>query len=102
MHIDPKVARAGGFPAPILTGTCTMGMGVKHVLDTFAGGDPTRFKSVKVRLSKPVYPGEKMITEMWREDGGRKIVYRQLAGQEKRVAMSMAAVELKGSERASL
>ena len=102
LHIDPKVARAGGFPAPILTGTCTMGMGVKHVLDTFAGGDPTRFKSLKVRLSKPVYPGEKVITEMWREDGGRKIVYRQLAGQEKRVAMSMAAVELKSSERASL
>lgn len=102
LHINPKVARAGGFRGPILTGTCTMGIGVKHVLDTFAGGDPTRFKSLKVRLSRPVYPGEKVITEMWREDGGSKIVYRQLAGQEKRVVMSMAALELKGSERASL
>jgi MaoC like domain len=46
LHIDPRVARAGGFPSPILTGTCTMGMGVKHVLDTFAGGDVSRFKSL--------------------------------------------------------
>ena len=73
-----------------------MGMGVKHVLDTFAGGDPTRFKSLKVRLSKPVYPGEKVITEMWREDGGKKIVYRQLAGQEKRVAMSYGGCGVEG------
>ena len=102
LHIDPKVAKAGGFAGPILTGTCTMGMGVKAVLDTFAGGDSSRFKSLKVRLSKPVYPGEKVITEMWREDGGRQIVYRQLAGQEKRVAMSMAAVELQPSSRANL
>ena len=102
LHIDPKVARAGGFPGPILTGTCTMGMGVKHVIDTFAGGDSSRFKSLKVRLSKPVFPGEKAITEMWREDGGRKIIYRQLAGQEKRVAMSMAAVELKASDRSKM
>jgi peroxisomal enoyl-CoA hydratase 2 len=94
LHIDPKVAKAGGFPGPILTGTCTMGMGVKHVIDTFAGGDSRRFKSLKLRLSKPVFPGEKVITEMWREDDGRKIIYRQLAGEEKRVAMSMAAVEL--------
>lgn len=39
LHIDPAVAKAGGFPGPIPTGTCTMGMGVKHVVDTFAGGD---------------------------------------------------------------
>src|ERR1700753_3781810 len=43
LHIDPAVARAGGFPGPILTGTCTLGMGVLHVIDTFAGGDLRRF-----------------------------------------------------------
>ena len=102
LHIDPKVAKAGGFPGPILTGTCTMGMGVKTVIDTFAGGDASRFKSLKVRLSKPVYPGDNVLTEMWREDDGRKIVYRQLAGTEKRVVMSMAAVELKGSTKGKL
>jgi acyl dehydratase len=94
LHIDPRVARRGGFPGPILTGTCTMGIAVRHVLDTFAGGDVRRFKSLKVRLSKPVFPGEKVVTEMWREDGGKKIVFRQFSGLDKRVVMSMAAVEL--------
>ena len=79
-----------------------MGIGVKTVIDTFAGGDASRFKSLKVRLSKPVYPGDNILTEMWREDDGRKIVYRQLAGTEKRVVMSMAAVELKGSTKGKL
>ncbi|KIX96984.1 uncharacterized protein Z520_07098 [Fonsecaea multimorphosa CBS 102226] len=93
LHIDPAVAKAGGFPGPILTGTCTVGMGVLHVIDTFAGGDFSRFQSVKLRLSKPVFPGEVVRTEMWREDGGRKVVYRQVAGD--RVVISQAAVELR-------
>ncbi|PPJ56163.1 hypothetical protein CBER1_09191 [Cercospora berteroae] len=94
LHIDPAVAKAGGFPGPILTGTCTMGMGVKAVIDSFADGDQKRFRSVKLRLSTPVYPGEVVRTEMWREEGGRRIVYRQVAGVEERVVVSNAAVEL--------
>lgn len=94
LHIDPAVAKAGGFPGPILTGTCTIGMGVKAVIDTFANGDQKRCRSVKLRLSKPVFPGEVVRTEMWREDGGRRIVYRQVAGEEGRVVISNAAVEL--------
>ena len=38
------VARRGGFESPILTGTCTIGMGVRHVLDRWAGGDVRRFE----------------------------------------------------------
>jgi peroxisomal enoyl-CoA hydratase 2 len=95
LHIDPAVAKAGGFEGPILTGTCTMGVGVKHVIDRFADGDASRFKSVKLRLSKPVYPGEVIKTEMWSENGGRRIVYRQLAGEKGKVVISNAAVEIK-------
>jgi acyl dehydratase len=94
LHIDPVVAKKGGFAGPILTGTCTLGMGVKHVVDTFAEGEVGRFQSVKVRLSKPVFPGETVRTEMWREDGGRRVLYRQCVGD--RVVMKDAAVELLG------
>lgn len=94
LHIDPAVAKAGGFDGPILTGTCTMGLGVKHVIDKYADGDSSRFKAVKLRLSKPVYPGEVVRTEMWRENGGSRIVYRQLAGEQGKVVISNAAVEL--------
>jgi acyl dehydratase len=101
LHIDPAVAKAGGFPGPILTGTCTMGMGVKHIIDTFADGDASRFENVKLRLSAPVYPGETVKTEMWSEDGGRRIVYRQLVG-EARVVIAQAAVELTREGKALL
>lgn len=100
LHIDPDVARAGGFPGPILTGTCTIGMGVLHIIDTFAGGDFARFQSVKLRLSKPVFPGEVVKTEMWREAGGKRIVYQQVAGMDK-VVISQAAVELAEENRSS-
>lgn len=100
LHIDPAAAKAGGFPRPILTGTCTIGIGVKHIIDTFAGGDSSRFRNVKLRLSKPVIPGETVRTEMWCEDGGKKIVYRQLAGEDK-VVISKAAVELRANKEGS-
>ncbi|KAH8653559.1 HotDog domain-containing protein [Xylariales sp. PMI_506] len=99
LHIDPAVARAGGFAGPILTGTCTMGLGVKHIIDTFAAGDASRFKSVKLRLSRPVFPGEVVRTEMWRSSPAgsgdtTKIIYRQVAGGEDRVVISQAVVDL--------
>jgi acyl dehydratase len=92
LHIDPGVAKKGGFEGPILTGTCTLGLGVKQVIDAFAGGDCGRFRGMKVRLSKPVFPGDMVRTEMWREDGGRLVRYRQCVGE--RVVMRDAAVML--------
>lgn len=99
LHIDPEVARKGGFPGPILTGTVTLGIGVKHVIDAFAEGDAKRFKGMKVRLSKPVFPGETVETEMWK-GGGNLILYRQVVGD--RVVMKDAAVELHEEKRANL
>ena len=96
LHIDPEVAKRGGFPGPIMTGTATLGLGVRHVLEAFAGGDHRRFKVMKVRLSQPVFPGEVVRTEMWDAEGGRLILYRQLVGD--RVVMKDAAVELKDAK----
>ena len=71
----------GGFSTPILHGLCSFGIAVKQVMDTFADGDPTRLKEMKVgrsifclseqffqvRMSKPVLPGQTLVTEMWQE-----------------------------------
>ncbi|KAL2837341.1 HotDog domain-containing protein [Aspergillus pseudoustus] len=97
MHIDPGHGKRAGFPGPILSGTCTIGVGVKHVIDSFAGGDSSRFKSVKLRLTKPVFPGEVIQTQMWREEDGR-IVYQQVAPGG-RVVISHAEIQLKPEER---
>ncbi len=67
LHVDPSVAAAAGFKAPILHGLCSLGVAGHAVLRTYCGYDATRFKSLKLRFSSPVYPGETIRTEMWRD-----------------------------------
>ncbi|WP_339951032.1 MaoC/PaaZ C-terminal domain-containing protein [uncultured Albimonas sp.] len=68
LHISPSVARAGGFEQPILHGLCTLGVAGHAILRTCCGYDHTRLKSLKLRFSRPVYPGETIRTEIWRRD----------------------------------
>ena len=42
----------GGFSTPILHGLCSFGIAVRQVMDTFANGDPTRLKEMKVWRKK--------------------------------------------------
>jgi acyl dehydratase len=67
LHADPKVARSANFEAPILHGLCTLGVASHAILKTQCGYDPTRFKSLSLRFSAPVYPGETIRTEIWRD-----------------------------------
>jgi acyl dehydratase len=69
LHADPAAARKVGFEKPILHGLCTMGIATRALLDTFAPGEPERLKSVFVRFSKPVFPGETIVTEMFTTGG---------------------------------
>src|SRR5690606_28533194 len=92
LHVDPAFAGAFGFPKPILHGLCTFGVAARHVIKRFADGDPRRFKSIKVRFSDSVFPGETLITEMWKESDNRVIVRCRLKERDK-VVLSQAAVE---------
>lgn len=68
LHADPAVAKAAGFPRPILHGLCTYGVAGHAVLKTFCGYDPAKLTALSVRFSSPVFPGETIRTEMWRKD----------------------------------
>ena len=69
LHAEPAVAREAGFERPILHGLCTLGVAGHAILKTCCDYDPARFRSLDLRFSAPVYPGETIRTEMWRDDG---------------------------------
>lgn len=70
LHADPDMAKLGNFETPILHGLATYGFAGRAILKHFADNDPAKFKSMSVRFSREVYPGDTLITEMWQTDDG--------------------------------
>ena len=65
LHSDPSFAKMGGFDRPILHGLCTYGFTGRALLHTLCGSDPSRFKAMEGRFSKPVMPGDALTISMW-------------------------------------
>lgn len=66
LHADPKVAKAAKFERPILHGLCTLGV-AGHALLKAADYAPERLASIHARFTAPVYPGETLTTDIWRD-----------------------------------
>ena len=67
LHAEPEFASAAGFPRPILHGLASFGVAGRALLKSICGYDPSRLTVMAGRFSAPVYPGETIRTEMWRE-----------------------------------
>lgn len=65
IHADPNIAKMVGFPRPIMHGLCTFGFAGRALLARACGGDADRLASLEVRFTKPVFPGETLVTEGW-------------------------------------
>lgn len=92
VHIDPATARKAGFERPILHGLCTLGLACRALLQAYAGDDPARLKSMFVRFSKPVYPGETLRVEFFRD--GAQIRFRARVLERDLVVLDRGAATL--------
>lgn len=92
LHADPDMAQMFGFERPILHGLCTYGYAARHVVNTFADGDPRRFKSIEARFAGSVFPGETLVTRMWKESDLR-VVFECSVKERDLEVVTRAAVE---------
>jgi acyl dehydratase len=68
LHADPVLAKKVGFESPILHGLATFGIAARAVLKAFDVKDAARLKSIGLRFSAPVYPGDTIRTDIWKDD----------------------------------
>lgn len=87
LHIDPDFAKVGGFPRPIIHGLCTFAVATKAIVDTYGP-----ISSVKVRFASTVFPGETVVTELWKED--KKVFFTAKVKETGKVVLSHAAATL--------
>ncbi|HSW04938.1 MaoC/PaaZ C-terminal domain-containing protein [Aquabacterium sp.] len=83
LHVDPDVARAAGFDAPILHGMASYGMAGCAVIAALCDDEPARLKRLDVRFASPMLPGETLLTEIWREGPGRASFRARVTGRDR-------------------
>lgn len=71
LHASPSIAKNAGFKAPILHGLCTFGVLTHAILKTCCNYNPDQLKRLRLRFSAPVYPGDTIQTEIWRQDNNQ-------------------------------
>ncbi len=92
LHAEPDFARAAGYPRPILHGLATFGIAAHAILKVLCGYDPARFRSIAGRFSAPVYPGETIRTEMWRD--GDVVSFRARLVERDAIVMNNGKAEI--------
>ncbi|NQE47249.1 3-alpha,7-alpha,12-alpha-trihydroxy-5-beta-cholest-24-enoyl-CoA hydratase [Herbaspirillum rubrisubalbicans] len=93
LHADPEVAARAGFPRPILHGLATYGMACYAALRVCAGNDASRLTRLATRFTAPVYPGEEVQFEFWRESDTMWRLRARVAAREA-VVLNNGIVEL--------
>ncbi len=92
LHADLGFATAMGFERPILHGLCTLGYAMRHVISACAPkGDARYVNKLNVRMSKSVFPGETLITEIWKE--GQRVVFVTKVKERDEVVLTQASVD---------
>ena len=93
LHAEPAFAKQAGYPRPIMHGLGNFGISGHAVLKTFCGYDPSKLASFACRFSAPVFPGETLRTEMWRD--GAVVSFRAKVVERDVIAVNNGRAEVK-------
>lgn len=93
LHADPAFAQMAGFERPILHGLCSYGIVCKAVIDALLEGDTARVARYQVRFRGVVYPGETIVTSMWRE--GDRVLLEAATKERQSPVLSNAVIQLR-------
>ena len=94
LHADPRVAAEAGFQRPILHGLCSYGMACHAVLRTVLEYDAARLRALAVRFTAPVYPGDRLRFQLWRQDDAGILRLRACVESDDRVVLDNGIVEI--------
>ncbi len=94
LHADPEVARHAGLDRPILHGLCTLAHVGHALLKAACDYDGSRIKSMGLRFTSPVFPGEHLCTEIWHENDG--LSFQATAVERKVLVIGHGRLELHG------
>ena len=93
LHSDKQFSDVGGFPKPILHGLCTYGVVCKAAVDGALGGDVAKVARYQARFAGVVFPGETLVTSMWRE--GDRILIDAKTKERSSPVITNAAITLR-------
>lgn len=82
LHADPDFANMAGFTqGPILHGLCTYGFVARAIAKGACDGDATRITRLDGQFRRPVWPGDTIVVDGWKLDGG--VVAAQVTVKER-------------------
>jgi len=99
LHVDPDMAAMGNFDKPILHGLCSYGICARLICEGWLENDPNKIKSVAVRFTSHVFPGDTIVVSTWKE--GNVIVFSAKT-KERGLECVRGAVEVKGEIKPKL
>lgn len=93
LHVDPALARSVGFDRPIMHGMCTFGLLGLLLVTEFCGFDASRLASLRARFTAPLYPGETLHCEFWRE--GEQLRFRATTVERGAIVIDQGVAHLR-------
>ena len=70
-------------------------MAARAIVEQYCAGDGDRLTSLDVRFSSPVYPGETLTVDTWRNGQGRVRFLARIAKRDNKVVLSHGTATFK-------